>query len=244
MLTLLLVLVGDLESLKKNPGVESVEVRLTSADAKIRIIHIRDWHYVPKESFAADTRLKGQELDDAYAEHLTTVEQVQKHQREILRGMTEVYLEGLTDRDHPVFELEIRSVRELHRRFVELEGEEDLPANVQKIVAEHRMRLLRLGAAGRLMLEGRIKVLPAEGDEYEAANPVKDGKVVLDRKQIEDREDALVRRLLKPGTHVLILGGAHDLSDNIKRLSGRCEYTPQRVTAAGQRIADLVQHSS
>ena len=44
-----------------------------------------------------------------------------------------------------------------------------------------------------------------------------DGRIVFDEKSNEAREDAIVRNLMKTprGTAVLVLGGAHDLSDNV-----------------------------
>ena len=50
--------------------------------------------------------------------------------------------------------------------------------------------------------------------------------VVLDPDKIEARQDAQARRLLDGGRFALIvLGGAHDLSDNLDRLSrGQAEY--------------------
>ncbi|MHC4403898.1 MAG: hypothetical protein ACYTG0_29930 [Planctomycetota bacterium] len=85
-------------------------------------------------------------------------------------------------------------------------------------------------------MEGKIKaVLPAEeAKAYEAADPVaKDGTVVLDSVKIEARQDAQVKRLLGGGRFALIiLGGAHDLSDNLDRLSrGQAEYI--RVATKG-----------
>ena len=49
--------------------------------------------------------------------------------------------------------------------------------------------------------------------------------MALKPEAIEARQDAQVRTLLKAGTFAfVILGGAHDLQDNIKRLSAGCEY--------------------
>ena len=80
------------------------------------------------------------------------------------------------------------------------------------IFEEHQSTLLRIGAAGQLMLNEKLAVLPCEGKECKN-RPIKNGKVALDRKAIEAREDAIVRNLLKhSGTCVLVLGGAHALS--------------------------------
>jgi hypothetical protein len=69
---------------------------------------------------------------------------------------------------------------------------------------------------------------------YKAADPVaEDGAVVLHQGRIEARQDAQAKRLLDGGTFALIvLGGAHDLSDNLDRLSGgKAEYI--RVATRG-----------
>ena len=78
-------------------------------------------------------------------------------------------------------------------------------------------------------MTGKIKaVVPLEEvASYEAADPVgEDGAVILDRDRIEARQTAQAKRLLADGEFTLIvLGGAHDLSDNLDRLSGgRVEY--------------------
>lgn len=62
-----------------------------------------------------------------------------------------------------------------------------------------------------------------------------DGDVTLDADKIEARQDALLRKLIENDAFVLvILGGAHDLSDNVARLSdGACDYV--RVTTRSVR---------
>ena len=60
-----------------------------------------------------------------------------------------------------------------------------------------------------------------------------DGAVVLDPDKIEARQDAQAKRLLDGGRFALIiLGGAHNLSDNLDRLlGGKVEYI--RVATKG-----------
>jgi len=42
--------------------------------------------------------------------------------------------------------------------------------------------------------------------------------------EVSDREDAIVRKLLAQPVSVIILGGGHDLAENVRRLSdGSCE---------------------
>lgn len=57
----------------------------------------------------------------------------------------------------------------------------------------------------------------------DAARPIgEDGKVKLDPKLNDAREDAIVKNVVGGGpVSVLILGGAHDLSDNVPK---GCQY--------------------
>jgi hypothetical protein len=211
---------ADVDALRNNPSVASVREVLHGAE--VRIIHVRDWHLVPKKDFAIDTELEGKELEDAYAKHLESVEAVQRSQLGVLSGTKEVFGEGLTEENYPIFKAEIRVLRPFH---LELAKHDPYASDESyRIFEEHHLTLLRIGAAGRLMLDEKLTVMPCEGKEYET-RPIKHGKIVLDKKAIEAREDAIVRNLLKyEGTVYLVLGGAHDLSDNIKRLSKDCGY--------------------
>lgn len=88
---------------------------------------------------------------------------------------------------------------------------------------KHRLEMLRLGTVGRLELARKAVALPVEDlDAYLAANPVaKDGTVRFDPKAIEAREDAIARNLTqKDGLAIIVLGGAHDLTDNLRRIDG------------------------
>lgn len=75
---------------------------------------------MPKDHFAIDTELKGKELDEAYAEQLQDVERVQQSQLRILAGVKQVFGEGLTDENYPIFKAEIRSLRPFHRELADL----------------------------------------------------------------------------------------------------------------------------
>ena len=71
------------------------------------------------------------------------------------------------------------------------------------------------------------------GDEepLNAADPVKaDGQVRFDALKVQARHVAIVKNILKEGSFgLVILGGDHDLSENVRRLGeGKCEYV--RVT--------------
>lgn len=189
------------------------------------------------------------ELEQAYEDHLQAVEAVQHDQLAILRqliaehGLEVVYYEGFTRELMPAFELQVRRARESSEalttiqadlRQVQLEIEQveraggmaedyqrELQGALEDGLLEHRLDMLRIGAAGQLYLAGEIKqVLPLdERATYEASEPVgPDGRIVLDAVRIEAREDAQAAILSRGGAFVVaILGGAHDLSDNLKR---------------------------
>jgi hypothetical protein len=95
-------------------------------------------------------------------------------------------------------------------------------------------------AAGRLLIAGEIEdVLPLEdADALEQAKPVTPGgKMKSDPQKIEARHDAQVRPIMKEGqVAVIILGGAHDLSESNRRRGGG-EYL--RVTT--KRLKEIVE---
>lgn len=223
------------EVLRSLPGVHSVVVHPASKDATHRIIHIRNWHFVPKADFAADLRsLEGEALSDEkietrYDEFLAEVDTVQAEQRKLLMSLIEhhrlkqVAIEGLTKHEIAAFEKRIEVLRDFEKHKPTGDSPIDL-----FILEMNRHDLLEIGAAGQLYLQGKLgEVLPAEeASALEEANPVSDdGKVVFDEKRNVAREDAVVRTLLKGGPlSVIVMGGAHDLADNAERLShGTCE---------------------
>ncbi len=127
-------------------------------------------------------------------------------------------------------------------------GEEDAGRLIDQLKAfeqqQHR-DLLQLGAAGRLFMAGRIKaVAPLEEvASYQAADPVdEDGMVIFDQDRIEARQTAQAKRLLADGEFTLIvLGGAHDLGDNLERLSGgQAEY----IRVATKRWREMLAGNS
>ena len=89
------------------------------------------------------------------------------------------------------------------------------------------------GFGVRKLVSGEIEdVLPLEDEEpLNAANSVTaDGQVRFDALKVQARHDAIVKNVLKGGPFgLMILGGDHDLSENVRRLGGgKCEYV--RVT--------------
>lgn len=101
----------------------------------------------------------------------------------------------------------------------------------------HQERLLEVGAAGRFLISGELEdVLPLEGDgAMERAKPITpDGAVRIEEKKLEARHDAQLRELVVAGpVCVIVLGGAHDLSQSVRRAGNGWEYL--RVTTAAYR---------
>ena len=108
-----------------------------------------------------------------------------------------------------------------------------LEQKILDLLRGYRLQMVELGAAGRLLVSGEIEdVFPLEDNEpLNAANPVTaDRQVRFDSPRVQARQEAIVKNVLKKGSFgLVILGGDHDLSENVRRLGeGKCEYV--RVT--------------
>ena len=248
--------------LRQLPNVVEVKHKVLSDKPTHRIIHIADWHFVPKADYAADLRslstepISDEEIARHHAELLDEVELIQNQQIELLRtliqqhGLKRIHVEGLAEKEEFIFDAKVSALRKIGLELVELRNEKEqllalgdpdvdtrkIIYGIEEIEAQHRSDLLQLGAAGRLLLNGEIEgVLPLDdADAHAASNPVSDdGLVALDQEKIEAREDAQVRLMLGNGpVAVIILGGAHDLSDNLERLSSaKAEYIRVEVKA-------------
>lgn len=225
-----------LESL---PGVVSVERTASGENPTKRIIHIRDWHFVSKEDYAKDLQdiaentLSEAEIDARCEELLLEVELVQLEQMALLRllrrhhGLDHVCIEGVTERDVPIYEAKVRilakfgeDIAELRESKKELDPEQnrELIEQIDVALEQYRQDSLQVGATGQLVLSGEItEIRPSESLEaYLAANPVNDdGSVVLDDRAIEQRQNAIVKTLTVNNASLIILGGGHDLADNL-----------------------------
>lgn len=94
--------------LRQLPGVVQVEVGVASKKPTSRIIHLRDWHFVPRELYALDMKtahgrdLTDDEIDRLHQELLLEVELVQVEQMAVLRclikqhGLKKVFSEGFS----------------------------------------------------------------------------------------------------------------------------------------------------
>lgn len=215
------VTLDDLQSdaaalLYEADGVDRIERLVAVERPRHRIIHIADWHTVPKDFYAADLRaVSDQPVTDeeiakhhAFSDAVTKV--VQFGQRKLLRwmgtyyGVRAVFVEGETDRSLPAY---LTLVRSVGRR-----GPHLLPPD--------------FGAAAQAFLAGDIEELCASEDETasERARIEAVGHLVFDGPANDAREAAIVQRLVEHGPlGVIVLGGDHDLSRHVRKIPD-CEY--------------------
>lgn len=249
--------------LRQLPGVVQVEVGVRAEKPTCRIVHLRDWHFVPHDLYAIDMKsshrreLTTEEVKQHHQELLLEVEAIQLEQIALLRclirhhGLKRLYSEGLTTKDLPNYMEQIAVLRDIEQNQISklrdqiaearellkamepkterYEQAKKIETEISEMIDQHRSRLLEVGAAGRLLIANEIEeVLPLDdADSLDRAKPITtDGKVRIDPEQISARRNAQVKAIMdKGGFGLIVLGGAHDLSDSVRRLGqGRCEY--------------------
>lgn len=175
-------------------------------------------------------------------------------------GLCRIRIEGLTVGEEPLFRNKVEALKGLEQgevasarvqlrevrvllRVVEAAGRKDtdrygkavaIEKQLLDLLDQQRPRLLEVGAAGRLLMAGEIDEVLALDDRQllEAAKPITpDGRVRFDAEKVRAREDAQVRAALDDGPcSLIVLGGAHDLSDSVRRVAGGdCEYVRVRL---------------
>jgi hypothetical protein len=172
------------------------------ATASAIIIHLRDWHFVPRELCELDG------ID--FEANLATVAKVQEDELAIARflirdhGLKEIYSEGLALESVKDLQLRLDVLKDLDR-LEELGGLDDA-------ARRHKRELtLEVGIPGRLLRMGEIqKVEPVEDSkaQTEAGPFPSEGTLNARRK-------AIVARLPATGTALIVLGGAHDLGPHL-----------------------------
>jgi hypothetical protein len=187
------------------------------------------------------------------------VERVQLELLAILRclirhhGLTKVFVEGMLVADHDGWREWIDALRVAYSSGLSvgqsrlkvskqaiggsaLKGKE-LPqdGNLQPLetLNTDEPGLAEMGAPLHLAIRGElVEIFPLDDFTLLEANPVSPtGELQHDCARIEARHDAQIRCLTKEGgVAVVILGGAHDLSESVQRIAGgKCEYI--RVTS-------------
>lgn len=231
-------------ALRQLPSVAAVSV-VREGLPKTRIIHLLDWHHVPKDLFILDLeqsrqeKLTSEQAEREYAAFLQDVERIQRDQMAVLRhlarhGLKEVFSEGLSREDHPHYGKLVQSIVELISHCedrLRTETDRETRALYQVLLLGEREAELNLGAPGRLFMKKEIEVLPLEDKKFwQAARPIKDGKIFFDPVKVEARRDAMVRNCLTRSTAVIVLGASHDLTESLRRIAGgNFEYVRIRV---------------
>jgi len=158
------------------------EAKLFSDEKKprCRIIHIRDWHLVPREQFLADQHARRRQMssedDELLFQHLLAqVGAVQREQQAVLlalvkhHGLKRVLIEGLTAADMARWKEQIASLQEDETKLrsqltdiralrggpKEIEARE-LERELMSVLAQHEEHLQEIGAAGRLVGSGGL----------------------------------------------------------------------------------------
>lgn len=214
------------------PGVESIDVVPAKLKPKRRIIHLLNWHFVPFEQFSADLNglrdepLSEDELFDEFQTFRDEVQAVQDEQQKLVRDLIrkhklqKLYCEGLTVEETGAYRDFLATLKKHSERVND--GDTDIDRLLRW---QYRNDLLMVGVPGKLMMSGELKeVLPTETNKSITDGAPFDakGNVQLNEAQIEKREDVIVEHLLKGAPVVfVILGGSHDLSDNVP---DDCEY--------------------
>jgi len=253
--------------LRQLPGAVQVDSGAKVEKPTHRIVHLRSWHFVPKDLYAIDMKnaagkeLTTQEIDRLHQELLLEIELVQLEHMAVARclikhhGLKKIFSEGLAANEVAEYrkriavlrDMEKNQISDLRRQLTEIrelmktmEPKSDkhkratrIEIEITAMIDEHRVRLLEIGVPGRLLITSEIEeVLPLEdADLLHQANPVTpDGKIRRDPEKVKARRDAQVKAVLDRGAFgLIVLGGSHDLGENVRGLSaGRCEYI--RVT--------------
>jgi hypothetical protein len=189
-------------------------------DAELTVVHIRDFHFVPKE--LADVEgLNYQAL-------LDEVERVQTDEMAIARflirhhALRAVFSEGLSKDSMSAFKVRVDLLRDM-----------DTLARAGKLDAdENRQRreiALNVGAPGQLLSAKEIReVLPLEDEKaLQDSKPVVDGKMVQNEARIAARRKAMVAHFPAEGIALIVLGGSHDLGPHLAAGTLYVKVTPR-----------------
>jgi hypothetical protein len=207
--------------------------------------------------------LTEEEIDALHEEHLLQVELVQLQQVALLRclakhhGLRRLLVEGMTEQDVPHYPGRIDALREagkqlpaLNKQLAEVRGllkdmaDREGPERYGKaqaferelldLLGEYRQDVLRVGAAGRLLVAKEIEaVLPLDDAELlDAARPVTpQGEVRADPVRVKARQDAQVlihrpQEALRYCQEVRRRVSCNDLPDELilRALSGRRKH--------------------
>ena len=203
---LLAAMLSDLPKLETLPGVESVTVAVDCEDPNLTIVHIRDWHFIEYAEFKADVEgeLGADQLENQYVVFAREVQEIQDQQELFLDAMAraghrDVWIEGL--------------IPEFERAFIHI-----CHAAAQNGLYESP-NPISVGAAARLFVKRQIRVHALDTDQgLRLTKPLDAGGKLreISESDIEKREDLMMQQLRKhQGVAIVVLGGAHNLSNNV-----------------------------
>jgi hypothetical protein len=236
---------ADVAELRLAPHVMRVEAPVRPWRTNRRIIHVLDYHWVPRELH---------EGPEPYEQHLADVAAVQAEQVPLLRHLATrfelkaVYLEGVTAETAAAYRERLAWLRQTDRKTIPalyallLKGHARKSPEVGRVrdayygmQAAHREKLPGVGAPCRLLLAGGLEeVRPLDDAEtLAAADPRK-----ADAATLKAREDAIVKNALAGGDPVvvIVLGGGHDPAESVRAADPHCGYV--RVTTG--KVAELM----
>ena len=116
--------------LRQLPGVVRVEVGVAPQKPTARIVHLRDWHFVPKDLYALDMKqahgreLTPEEIDRLHQELLLEVQLVQLEQMALLRclikhhGLKKVFAEGFSPSELVAYREKIGLLRSMEKKQI------------------------------------------------------------------------------------------------------------------------------
>ncbi len=178
------------------PAVAQVDIPSLAAAPTRRIVHLRDWHFVPKDLYALDLssvrrNLTNEDIDLLHSRLLLEVEAVQLDQMAVLRclvrhhGLRRVFAEGLTSKDLANYKDKIAVLKNME--------EKDVPRFRQQL-DEVRELKRSMAAAGR-----------EKSERYEQADAIE--------KQVAEMLHQHQHRLLEVGAagRMLIAGEIEDV---------------------------------
>ena len=207
MLELLVVCVlSTLPELQEFPGVESARTVVDCDEPKLTIVHVRDWHFIEFAEFRAEVEdeIAPELINDQYLIFAHEVQAVQDQQELFLKAMVraghrDVWIEGL--------------IPEFERAFQHI-----CHAAAQNGLYESP-NPISVGAAARLFVKQQIRVHALDTDKgLRLTMPLDaDGRLrEVPDSDIEKRENLMMRQLKDhTGVAIVVLGGAHDLSNNV-----------------------------
>lgn len=203
---LLACVLTDLPNLDSLPGVESAKVVVDCAEPVLTIVHIRDWHFIEYAEFKADVQdeVADDQIDNQYLIFAREVQEIQDQQELFLNAMAkaghrDVWIEGL--------------IPEFERAFIHI-----CHAAARNGLYE-TPNPISVGAAARLFVKRQIRVRALDTDKgLRLTQPLDNSGNLrkVSEQDFEKRENLMMQQLRDhKGVAIVVLGGAHDLSNNV-----------------------------